>query len=259
MGKIGKIFALILTLTIAISSLAVLTVRPASAQSLPTPAVPEFTIRLVNNSYATQPTTTTSTDPYTGKQTVITTPGQGVTNEYVEVSIKNPAFTPYTINYHNIDNRTVNLYFNVRSKGHFSEGWSVVDEFQSQIEDYSSQYTTFSLYRNNVPSPAQLDFEVQAVIGFLVNEYDPEAPLPPPDIWAPNFGINGTVSDWSNPQTLTIPASSTTTTSPSVPDFPCCTLPIATILVITAMLALNFKKRGHLFHFAKESTRAEGA
>lgn len=250
MGKVlilenaKKSLALIVIFSIALPTLSMLVITPANAQSLPTPAVPEFTVRLVNNSYSTQPTITTTTDPYTGKQTTKTVPGQYVENDYIEVSIKNQAFTPYTINYHNIDNRTVNLYFNVRSKGHFSQDWNVTPQGggSSQIENYSSQYTLIKLYVNNVPALAQIDFEAQAFIGYPVNQLDPYSPLPPPNVWDPNIAMNGTVSSWSNPQTLTIgqTAASVTPTA-AIPEFPTMSL-LPLVALIPVAMAFKLKK-----------------
>jgi hypothetical protein len=202
----SKLATQLLIAILVLSSLVMCGSARADAQTIPTPSVPEFTVRLVNNSCATQPTTTATIDPYTGKQSNVTIPSQYVKDEYIEVQIKNQAFTLYTINYHNIDNRTVNLYFHVVSKGSFSEDWSVVDDSTTQIENYTSQYTTIKLYtQQNIPSPAQLDFKAQAIIGYLVNQFEPEEPVPPPNFPRINFVINGTTSDWSKPQTLTIP------------------------------------------------------
>lgn len=245
--NVGKILVFILVLSTAVPAISLLTSKPVNAQSLPTPAVPEFTVRLVNNSYSTQPTTTTTTDPYTGKQSTITTPSQYVEDEYIEVSIKNPAFKQYTVNYQDIDNRTVNLYFNVRSKGNYTDSWGAQAVQGSTVfgqeMDYNSQYTVVKLYTNNVPSPAKIDFEVQATIGFLVNQYDPEEPLPPSGFPPINFGINGTTSDWSNPQTLTIPTSSAVPT-PAVPEFPAIfLLPFVILVSVTISFTLRKTRR----------------
>lgn len=194
MTKLGKTFGVLLIITIVASCMAVVTVKPAVAQSLPalpTPSVPQFTVRFVNNSYNTQPTTSTQ-----------------IKDEFIEVTIKNQAFTPYTINYFG-NNPTVDLYYNVRSKGHFSDEWTVVDT--NEKADYSTQNTVIRLYENNVPSPAKIDFEVQTKIGFLVNQYDPTVGLPPPGFPPVNFVINGTVSDWSNIQTISVPDGATST------------------------------------------------
>lgn len=230
MAGLGKYLTVCLVVLLVVATTAQFTVN---AQTIPKPSVPEFSVRLVNNSYSTHPITTTTTDPYTGKQTTVTTPSQYLKDEYIEVSVKNQPFTPYSIDYHNIDSRPVNLYFDVIAQGHFTTDKSIVDESQSQIEDYNSQYTNFTLYRNEVPSPAVLDFKVRAIIGYLVNQYDPEENLPPPEIHDPNFVVTGTTSSWSNPQTLTITSSNP---SPSVPEFP---ITMTLIWVIIGILVIS--------------------
>jgi hypothetical protein len=53
MGSSGKSFALILILIISFSSLSLLLIKPACAQSqsIPTPSVPEFSVKLADHSY----------------------------------------------------------------------------------------------------------------------------------------------------------------------------------------------------------------
>ncbi len=48
MGKIGRSFALLLITIITISSLTMLVVKPANAQST-TPSVPEFTLKILDS------------------------------------------------------------------------------------------------------------------------------------------------------------------------------------------------------------------
>jgi hypothetical protein len=243
MDKISKCLAFLLTIIVAVSCLTLTAVKPAAAQSLPTPSVPEFTVRLVNNSYSIPQTITTATDPYTGKQTTQLTPSQYVKDEYIEVQIKHQAFTPYTINYQNIDNRTVNLYFYVVSKGHYSTDWSTVDEATTIIENYSSQYTTIKLYTDKtIPAPAELDFRAKAMIGYLVHQYEPEKPLPPPNFPTYNYGINGTSSDWSPTQTISTGESSNSPAStPTVPELSW--LVIVPLLLSVLAIALLLKQK----------------
>ena len=66
MGKIGKTFAIILTVIIATSCVNLPTVRPANAQTIPKPSIPRFTLRYVVDYYDVP--TTYKTDPYTGKK-----------------------------------------------------------------------------------------------------------------------------------------------------------------------------------------------
>jgi hypothetical protein len=94
MGKIGKTLALLLTLTIAMSALTLLTVKPINAQTtpsptpyheLPNPSVPEFTLKYIDNSHAVPPTTITTTDTFTGKQEVVTQEGYYIQNASIQI------------------------------------------------------------------------------------------------------------------------------------------------------------------------------
>ena len=64
------------------------------AQSIPTPSVPEFSLRFVDASYDVP--TTYTIDDYTGQN--ITHPGYHVENRTIEVRIKNQPFTSYESN-----------------------------------------------------------------------------------------------------------------------------------------------------------------
>ena len=162
------------------------------------PSVPEFTVKLVAHPYDVPSTTTTKIDPYTGKETVITTPGYRVENRSIEVVIKNQPFTPYT----DADGKEINLYYNVRVKGHFGEYW---EELYSRYKDHpsaipvqsSSEFTVLSLSAN-YPDGAQVDFQVEAILGYYYNELAGRPIVP--------LYVLGSVdsSGWSSTQTLTI-------------------------------------------------------
>ena len=106
MNRISNGFAVFLILIMAISSLSILMVKPAFAQSIPVPVIPEFTIEPVGPSFDIPPTY--SFNSSSGFFYV----NEGYHFEYstVEVIIKNQAFTNQT----NIDS----LLYNVRLKPH---------------------------------------------------------------------------------------------------------------------------------------------
>jgi len=116
MDRLSKSFAIFIILIIAISSLSLLLVKPASAQSIPKPSVPEFAVKFV------------------GSMLVIT--------------IKNQPFTPSMIQ----DNHTppytwtTSLCFDVQTKLHSSENWTdwfpVYDGYPPQ--NSSSTFTVLS-------------------------------------------------------------------------------------------------------------------
>ena len=208
MGKIGKTFALLLTLIIATSCLTILMVKPANAQTIPKPSVPEFTLKYVDNSYDVPLTYTYSTDPYTGKEVKTPHGGNHVDNKTIDITIRNQPFTPYNDSEGNI----INLSYNVRFKGHFGEsGW--IEPFYQPIRNgeygftaqhpqSNSEYTQIS-----VPSEFQVgdvvDFQIQKLEGYYTS-------------WEPMLAIvmgtsqfTGETSDWSSTQTITIGQTST--------------------------------------------------
>ena len=114
----SKIVALMLSALLVLYSLAI--VCSDNAQSTSKPSVPEFTLKLVDNSYDEPPipstTPTYTIDPYSGKQTILTPgssaiPGYHVENKTIELWIKNQ---PYS----------ADVYYDVRTKGHFGENWT---------------------------------------------------------------------------------------------------------------------------------------
>jgi len=167
---------------IVLSSLMVLTVKPVCAQAVSTPSVPQIvSVKLVNYSYDVPPSTITTTDPYTGKETTTTNPGYHVENIRIEVTIKKQSFTPYTANGY-----TYNLYYTVQVKGHFGDNWTVFSEQKAQL-DSDTICTGFANYATG----DQLDFRVRAIVvgeegGFL-------------------YPVTDTTSDWSKVQTFTMP------------------------------------------------------
>ena len=176
MGCIGKSFPLIMILIMAISSLII--VKPAFAQSIPKPSVPQFTLKFI-------PVFQTTTDPYTGANTTT----QNLST--IELSITNQKYT-----YSN--GSTFSIYYNVRTKGHFANAWTELyptikllpqtgnydyTNFQNYQSDYiwgensaynhplllqsDSTYTTVSLLATDYPSNGQVDIEVETMLGLI--------------------------------------------------------------------------------------------
>jgi hypothetical protein len=201
MGSISKGFSLLLVIVLAVSSL--IMVESAFAQSIPKPSVPEFTLKLIDHSYDVPAKTTSTTDPYTGKTITTITPGYRVEKKSIEITVTNQPFTPYT----DAEGHTINLSYDVRYKGHFSEsGWiqpyyqpirNGEYGFTAQHPQSNSGYTIIS-----VPSEFRVgdvvDFQVQKLEGYYTS-------------WEPMLAIvmgtsqfTGQYSEWSNTQTLTI-------------------------------------------------------
>ncbi len=278
MNRTSKGFAVFIILIMAISSLSLIMVEPVSAQTIPKPSVPQFSIQVVDYSYDVP--TKYSTDSYTGKQTTI--PGYHVDDIRVEGKIKNQHFTPYIIpNPNSTSNHDANLnidfYYNIRYKGHFgseSEWMKLVGtrDVDFLIQNYDSEYTNFTVAGYDArmfEEGAAIDFQVKAFIGF--------------ETWGfvgtfPYRILNGEESGWSNTQTLTIskdatssntyvtnidsspyptiesPQTFTTPTptsiisetpspTPTVPEFPFF-IGVATALMVLALALSVFKRRG---------------
>jgi hypothetical protein len=225
--------------------------KPASAQSIPTPSVPSFSLRFNQASYNV-------VDPYTGAS-------EQVDNSTIDIIVKNQ---PFNTIYDSVDNITTSLYYNVQVKGHYTESWT---EVYSQINytylgttwatwynypvQSNSEYTIISLPAN-YSAGSQVDFRVQAVIANETEEYIPDFIIINPftsGTYTPEtvmFIVQ--TSDWSNPQTITIPTSSTSTSptptlspTPTVPEFPSILIFIVPIflVVVAVSLLLYVRKR----------------
>ena len=255
MGKIRKTFALILTPIIAMSCLTLLIVKPTSAQTIPTPTIPQFTIKFVNASY-----TSTTTNSYTGQSQT-----QLINNNSIEIMVKNQPF-----DYSN-NGLTYQIYYNVRVEPHFSniDNWTEVYPLENLTSSQANEngfpyawyilpetplqsnqdYTTFAFsviptelygalgydiqrpytghnawlpdFLDAIPSGAQLDFQVQALVGHNSTYWYIQHPFTPTygGFYEPAIAYDS-ASGWSNRQTITIgeTASSSPTPSPTVPE-----------------------------------------
>lgn len=194
--------------------LSLLLVYPISAQPIPTPATPQFTVRYVDYSYDVPPKY--GIDQYTG-QNITVQAGYHIDNRSIEFTIKNQQFTPYN----DSSGHTIGMYYNFRYKGNYANDWtyyplnqngqSVIhynaglgnDEamyppiYPASNSDYTVILLRLSLLgppigSQEIPNGANVDFQIQGLIGyFTVN----------------NNGyviLTGESSDWSSTQTVTI-------------------------------------------------------
>jgi hypothetical protein len=186
-------------------------VEPAFAQSIPKPSVPEFTVQYADHSYDVL--VSTSKDPFTGK--TVTNPAQHIENKTIQITIKNQTISSSDY-----------LYYEIRMKGRFSQEWTNISFIQANPH---SEYTelTYAIAGNNasgnfdsrldeISSGGRADFQVQAQIWRYI----------PSDDFYSQFGGGwhfsmSDYSDWSNTQTITIPASdSSPSSSPSPTSTP---------------------------------------
>ena len=212
-----------------------------TAQTIPKPSVPEFTITLADHSYDIPLTTTTTINPYTGQQEIQTQGGDRVDNKTIDVTITNQPFTSLTI-----DGNTTQLYYVIRWKGHF-ENWN--DNITYSGCDYNYYLSLGGLKASDsaysvksYPLPIQkgeIDFQVKAQAGYTFLFYGNHAHIQP---IGTDFQADAE-SDWSPIQTITISAESVSL-SPSVPESSWLTilpliLAIPIVLVITKMISLK--------------------
>jgi hypothetical protein len=158
MHKFSKLSFVFLIL----ASLIVLIAIPTTVQAASKLSVPQFSLRLFDNSYNVPPSTTTNS--YTGVTT--TKSGYRVNNMTIEITIKNQPFTPYT------DTRgyDIDLYYQVDFKGHFGgeTEWHACyagyNNGYAQIQS-NSGHTVVSVV-GKYDAGSQLDFRVEAFTGY---------------------------------------------------------------------------------------------
>jgi hypothetical protein len=273
MGRISKSFTLILAAILAVSSLMI--VESASAQAIPKPSVPQFSIKYFDNSYDVPPTY--GIDQYTGK-TVIIKEGSHVDNKVVEFTIKNQPFTPQF--YPSFSTNT-SLFYNIEVKGHYTNTWTEV--YSSSTFTYTPGWNNNNVYTwydypvqsnsensvlsllANYPNGSKIDFRVQAIIANVTQIWLPNF-LPdygmryhgPSDFTQKMAWTSAYPSDWSNIQTISIPDGSltvstsasltpsptltlTVTPTPTVPEFPI--LAILPFFVSMFLVVVYFKHR----------------
>jgi len=280
MGNINRTWALILIAVIAFSCLSLLSFKPANAQTIPKPSVPEFTLEYSDKSYDVPPTY--GLDPYTGKN-IMTQAGYYVKNASVEVTIKNQPFTAYR----NDNGSMVYLFYVVETKGHF-EDWNpyyadasywlrqnlsemyptnfvAASNTQNTVVTYglegdnatiSSSYNgdyTYTL--SNIAGEGKVDFRIQTIIGYSTRYNDTAVPgVPVGNPTDPNprhYVFTGQYSDWSNTETISIPDGKVTTTeptnptalpTPTVPELPLFVLIPVVIVMLAVALILTHRK-----------------
>ena len=210
----GKLAVLLLIAVLAASNL--LMVSSVFAQSTPKPSVPEFTLKLEAHPYDVPPVY--ETNPYTG-DTVMTEEGYRVENKSIVVSITNQ---PFPTSFNDVN---CYLYYYVRVKGHFEESWSVLTRLYVSDTEYTTKTyileDDFELgYKlEGIDSGGDVDFQVKAKAGYDSLIWGTDHPTVPSTGHYEEGIAMGEESDWSNTQTIKVPAnkpvSSTTTPTPS--------------------------------------------
>lgn len=236
MAAMGKLLSVCLVVVLGFS---MVMIQLTSAQAIPKPIVPEFTLKLVEHPYDVPPTY--EIDQYTGK-TVETQTGYHVENKSVIISVKNHQDS---ILY---NGSIYGFYLDIKVKGHFGNDWKWIfspdGSRSSQQSQTAGEYTTFS-YQITQPDNSQLDFQVERIMGHMEKVWVPLHPLYPDygsyeeDV----FAIDETV--WSNIQTISIPDGSVSTSgspSPTVPEFPITVSLFAVLAAVSLLLIIGKRK-----------------
>lgn len=200
-------------LIMAVSTLSILSVKPAFAEtSIPMPYVPEFSVTYIASSY-----TVSSTNQYTGATVTTTYP-----NDTVQIVILNQGFNPIVNG-----SITVGLYYNVQEEGHFSNGddWVGISSYSPAN---NSEYTVINYVVGTsggmpqVPAGGQVDFQVQAFIGYGTQVFNPTANGAATGSGVPLYYnvYTGEKSAWSNTQTITATNGSTSTSISANSPYP---------------------------------------
>jgi len=213
-------------------------VKPAFAQSITKPSVPEFSLKVVAYPYDVPPTTTI--DPYTGEN-ITTSYGYHAENKSIEVTIKNQPFTSTL----DTSGKYTNLYYNVQFKGHYTDEWSYAQSYYNASKsDYTLIYISFEHQTISFPAGSQIDFQVRTLIGHQ-DKMAYDSILPPEMKYYHVF--SGQTGDWSDTQILTIPAPPTPTPAPTTVPGNNATLlgaiVIVAVVAIGAGLIVYFKKK----------------
>jgi hypothetical protein len=178
----------------------------------PKPSVPQFSLKLIDNSYDTPPSSTTNS--YTGVTT--TKPGYHVYNRSIEVTIKNQPFTPYT----DANGNKIDLYYRIEFKGHFGNDteWNIFRSAWYQDSSHVQSKSGYTVVSHSIEEPtgsslrypdgSQLDFRVEAFTGHWVERTAVE------HVWGLHdpYVAYDELSGYSIIQTITITSGSSSTT-----------------------------------------------
>ena len=238
MKSVRKSLALIIIFSIAITTISLLTIKPANAQTLSKPSIPQFTLAFDKHSSDRQ--ATYATDPYTGQQRELE-PAKHYEWETINVTITNQ---PFILQKNSLNASTETLFYNVRTKGHFDRVWSEFAPEDYFTQDCSGQYTVITFFvgvngpdgdvgqgptelaQMSLDTGGQVDFQIEALLGYV--QFEGQSLTQTFGVQN-NYSFNGTESGWSNTQTISVPANSNSPApTPAIPEFS----PVVSLLLI---------------------------
>jgi len=199
MDNLSKKITLFFILVLAVSSLTV--VCSVSGQSLK-PAVTEFSLQYVDNSYDVPDSYEYTKDLYTGETITTTIPGYHVENKSLVATIKNPSGVDaynFRWKYHN-DTHWYYHPFNTeedQTPPLSASGSSGPPAYASD-----SEYTVVTVISANHLSATSVDVQVQALYG----NYRATHNTPIQVFWGDyyDYYFDGQASYWSDTKTVTI-------------------------------------------------------
>jgi hypothetical protein len=210
---------------------------PATAQT--SPAVPQFSLKLEDQSYDVAPHYTS--DPFTG-ETIQTSGGYRVEKKFIDVIIQNPDSHSF---YSVVNESVVKLYYNIRVKNHLDAEWRSDTNSSNNLAPSDADYTTiqygygsqnmggFSIWLGDLAPGTQLDFQVQSINGFYTKTTQED-----PICWRLTqynvFNETGR-SNWSATQTITIPSDSNPQATPTATTTPTSSAASATELNLSGV------------------------
>jgi len=240
-------------------------VKPANAQTIPKPSVPIINVQFVNNSYGVPSETTTSTNPYTGKQVVTTSEGYYIQNDTFVITLTGQPLA----NNAEANGQGLSLYFVLGSKGHYATQWQNLSAHYAGVQGFLLTYgnwqskSVWLLNGDNATYQTddgylysgfdgvvggqyggQVDFRACAVIGYTISIPETPNPFNLRNPYQTEFVIVQE-SDWSPTQTTTIIQTSTSpSTTPTVPEFPIITIPLLlSLLSVAIAVIIRVKKQ----------------
>ena len=211
-----------MVLLVATSCLTLLLIKPANAQSIPKPPLPQFSLWYSDTVTIIPATVTSTTNPYSGKNTTTTIPAQQIENKEINVTITNQPFPPTVNGY------TANLYFIVQDKPHFQNGGFEQESYYYfpinttsaisgtlaansgfSLPPKSSGQTTILQFPTYSLNPGdEEDFQVKAILGYYyTTQVNIGGQTIPVYVNESLFAYQ--TSDWSPTQTFTMPSTST--------------------------------------------------
>ncbi|NLE05742.1 MAG: hypothetical protein GX638_13215 [Crenarchaeota archaeon] len=238
MDKTSKTFASMLTLIISISCLTLLTMKPADAQTIPKPSVPEFTIQSQTHANTTTIILTIRNQPF------------DTASQYPNGFFYNVAMS--------VDGKNWSNFYHVEDA---SDWYPQQSNSSTTVLIYVAGETMYYPMNSSqavgiIPKSGEVAFKVQAMIGHRDRGAFQNGFMP--------YVLVGEESDWSNSQIINIMQSPTPSSSntPMPTSFPSKQpteeppesqpQPFSTTLIVTAFIAaavviilglLYFKKR----------------